>query len=79
MLYFGWIFAAFLLGVLLTVGAAVCIDGHRSLRERFRRLGTTERRDYAEIMEERERNVVFMLDLQPDKQPASVDQRWLRG
>lgn len=50
MLYLGWIVAAFLLGVLLTVGAAVYIEGHRSLRERFNGLGTMAGKDYAEII-----------------------------
>ena len=49
MLYLGWIVAAFLAGVLLTLAATALRRGRRTLRMRFDGLGLTLGRDYAEI------------------------------
>ena len=50
MLYLGWIVAAFLAGVVLTVAAVVWRRKHQTLRERFDGLGLTLGKDYAEIV-----------------------------
>ena len=49
MLYLGWIIAAFLAGVLLTLAVTLRLQRRRTLRQRFDGLGMTAGRDYAEI------------------------------
>lgn len=50
MLYLGWVFAAFLLGVLITAAAAVWLYNRRTLYERFSNMGSAEGKDLAEIV-----------------------------
>ena len=49
MLYIGWILAAFLMGVALTLGAVLWRRKRLSLHERFDGLGLTLGKDYARI------------------------------
>lgn len=52
MLYLGWIIAAFLIGVVVTVAAVVYLQRRQTLRERFNGLGTTLGKNYVEIAAE---------------------------